>query len=451
MMPSVKPVNKSQTLNLQNQVPLKSLSFKRKIAVVGMGYVGLMIAAAFGAKNKVIGYDISQKRIDALRAGNDINGELNKEELAKTLIQFTTNSADLEKADFYIIAVPTPLNDKHPDLSMLRTASEMVATYLKKGDIVVYESSVYPGATEEHTIPVLEKTSGLICGKDFGLGYSPERINPADKEHTMANIPKIVSGINEATLNVVAQVYSSIIPAGVHKVSSIRAAEATKVIENIQRDLNISYVNEIAKILHSLNLSSVEIFEAMKTKWNHLPFRPGLVGGHCIPVNSYYLAHVAEESGCYPEMILAARRVNETMPKYVADSTIKELIHLDKQIKGARIGIFGLSYKENTPDVHDTQITNLINELKSFDTEILVYDPVADAGSAKRVHGIDLVSWDDLKDLDAIIIGVAHNEFVTMDKSKLKTLFKGKGLVVDLKGICKSQDFKDSNISLWQL
>lgn len=450
MMPSAKAVLKPKTLDIQAKRQIKQISF-RKIAVVGMGYVGLMIASAFGAKNKVLGYDISQERIAALKAGDDVNGELSKQELAYSNIEFSTNPSELQAADFYIIAVPTPLTDKHPDLRILRAASEMVAKYLKKGDIVVYESSVYPGATEEHSIPILEKISGLVCGKDFGVGYSPERINPADKEHTMATIPKIVSGSDEATLNIIAQVYNSIIPAGVHRVSSIRAAEATKIIENIQRDLNISYVNEVAMILHSLNLSSVEIFEAMKTKWNHLPFRPGLVGGHCIPVNSYYLTHKAEEAGFHPEIILAARRINENMPKYIASEAIKELIHLNKAIKGARIAIFGLSYKENTPDVHDTQITALINELKSYDTEILVYDPVADVDSAKRIHGIDLVSWDKLTNLDAIIIGIGHKEFVTMDKSQLKSLFKNKGLLIDLKGICKTEDFKDSEVKLWQL
>jgi UDP-N-acetyl-D-galactosamine dehydrogenase len=327
----------------------------------------------------------------------------------------------------------------------------MVGKYLKKGDIVVYESSVYPGATEELCIPLLEKTSYLVCGKDFGVGYSPERINPADKEHNLANIPKLISASDKSTLDIMARVYNSIVKAGAYKLSSIGAAEATKVVENIQRDLNISFMNEVALLLHHLDMDSVEVFKAMRTKWNCLPFKPGLVGGHCIPVNSYYLAHKAEERGFHPEVILAGRHLNEKMPKYIVENTIKKLIHIGKPIKGAKVALFGLSYKENTPDVHDTPTIDILKELKSYDVNLLVHDPQADISSAKKVHGIELCKWEDLTDLDAIIVIVAHDQFVNMDKAKLKKCFKDKGLIIDIKGICDPSEFENSDITLWRL
>lgn len=437
---------------LERKAVNDSLALTRRISVTGLGYVGLMIAAEFAKKGKVIGFDINKDRIASLQRGDDINKELSAEVLASTKIEYTTNLSDIEKADFHIIAVPTPLDStKGPDLSILLAASEMVGKHLKKGDIVVYESSVYPGATEEKCIPILEKASHLVCGKDFGVGYSPERINPADKEHSLASIPKIVSATDEKTLDIIADVYKSIVSAGAYKVSTIRVAEATKVIENIQRDLNISLVNEVALLLHHLNLDSSEVFKAMATKWNALPFRPGLVGGHCIPVNSYYLAHKAKEVGFNPDVILAARRVNEQMPKFLADTAIKKLIQLGVPIKGARIGVFGLTYKENTPDVHDTKIIDVINELKSYATEVLVYDPVADKASAKKLYGIELKHFEDLDNLDAIFIMLAHEQFVRMDPLKLKQILKDKGLIMDVKGILDAKEFEDSSMILWKL
>lgn len=426
---------------------------ERKISVTGLGYVGLMIAAAFAKVNPIIGFDISLKRIEALRSGHDINNELAPFELKDIKIQYTSTPDDLNNANFHIIAVPTPLNEHNePDLSILLQASEMVGKHLKKDDIVVYESSVYPGATEEKCIPVLEQASGLICGKDFGVGYSPERINPADKEHTLANIPKIISASDTHTLAIIEQVYNRIVKVGTYKVSSIRAAEAVKVIENIQRDVNISLANEFAVILHALQMDSKEIFDAMKTKWNYLPFQPGLVGGHCIPVNSYYLANKAEAVGFHPEVILASRRMNEQMPRYIVDSTIQELKKQKIAIKDAKVAIFGLTYKENTPDVHDTKVIDLIQELKNVGIdEVVVHDPIADKQSAKKIFDIDLKSWDELQDIDVIILAVAHNQFMKLDKHKVRPLFKHSGLIMDVKGILDPVQFNNTLIKIWRL
>lgn len=425
---------------------------KRKIAVIGLGYVGLMIAYGFSKKQDVIGFDIDADRIQALRLGYDWNGELSEKELKNNHIHYTNQQQDLKDADFYIIAVPTLLDaNHHPDLTILLNASKMVGQYLKKGDIVVYESSVYPGATEEKCVPVLEASAHLSCGKDFGIGYSPERINPTDKIHTLETIPKIVAANNKKTLDVINHVYGQLVTAGTHPVSSIRVAEAIKVIENIQRDLNISFTNEIAFILHSLNMESIEIFNAMQTKWNGLSFRPGLVGGHCLPVNSYYLAHKAEEVGYHPDLIFAGRRMNEQMPKLIADLTIKQLIHQGARIKGAKIGILGLTYKEDTPNVHDTKVIDLINELKSYSVDITVHDPIADPDATKQIYGIELAKWETLNHLDAIVIAVAHQAFKQLTHTKIKSILNEKSVIIDLKGLIDPLEYKDSLISVWRL
>jgi len=424
----------------------------RKISVTGLGYVGLTIATAFGQSQKVIGYDKSSARIEELKKGRDANGEISAESLSNSDIKYTANPEDLKDADFHIVAVLTPVtSDRQPDFSILLEVSKTIGKQLKKGDVVVYESTVYPGATEEKCIPILEKASNLVCGKDFAVGYSPERINPADKEHTFSNIIKIISAIDEPTLNIIAEVYSSVIKAGVHRVSNIRIAEAAKVIENTQRDVNISLINEIALILHSIGMDSFEVLEAARTKWNFLPFQPGLVGGHCIGVNSYYLAHKAEAAGYHPDVIQAGRRVNDYMTKFIAEKTIKKLIHLGISIKKAKIAVLGLTYKENCPDLHDTRVLELIAELKSYDTEVAVHDPIADYDFAKNEYGIELQQFEDLIDFDALILAVAHQEYFSLTKKQLQKMLHRHGLIMDVKGILNPKDFKDTGITLWRL
>lgn len=426
---------------------------RRLISVTGLGYVGLTIAAAFAHQyGRVIGFDISTKRINELKKGIDRNGEMSEDEMAKTKIQYTTNPEDLKKANFHIVAVPTPLDkDKQPDLSILLAASETIGKYLKKGDVVVYESSVFPGATEEQCIPVLERASGLVCGKDFGVGYSPERVNPGDKVHTLTNIPKIISAIDEPTLDIIAEVYQGIVKAGVFRVSNMRVAEAAKVMENIQRDVNISFTNEMALILHRLGMDSKEVLDAMRTKWNSLPFQPGMVGGHCIAVNSYYVAQKAEEAGYYPDVIITSRRVNEYMPRFIAESAVKELIHLNKPVKNARVAVLGLTYKEDTPDVHDTKTIDLIKELKAFEMDVLVHDPLADPVLTKNEFGIELVAWENIGKVDAIILTLGHKKYLQLDPEELKAMLNRPGLIMDIKGILKQKSFTDKEITLWRL
>jgi UDP-N-acetyl-D-glucosamine/UDP-N-acetyl-D-galactosamine dehydrogenase len=428
------------------------MSDNRNISVIGLGYVGISIVVAFGKMKRTIGFDINPGRITELKNGHDRNEEVSDEDLKSADILFTTGAEDLKQADFHIITVPTPVDDtKHPDFSNLFRATEMLGKQLKKGDIVVYESTVYPGATEEKCIPLLERVSKLVAGKDFFVGYSPERINPSDKEHTFQKITKIVSAMDEATLEIVAAVYESVVKAGVHRVSSIRVAEATKVVENTQRDLNISLINEIALIMHSLGMDITEVLNAAKTKWNFIPYQPGLVGGHCIGVNSYYLAHKSEEAGYYPILIHAGRRVNDLIPKFIARETIKKLIHLNTTIKKARIGVLGFTYKENCSDYRDTKIINLIKELSSFDTEVLVHDPIADSALVKADYDIQLVSWDELNNLEAIILAVSHKEYLTLNKNEFSKKLINAKLIMDVKGILDPKQFLGTGINIWQI
>lgn len=424
---------------------------QRKISVVGLGYVGLTTLVAFGQMMKVIGFDIDESRIAELKKGRDRNGELTSQDIKTAKIHFTTNPKELKKANFHVISVPTPLDGKRPDLTMLLNASDMVGKQLKKGDMVVYESTVYPGATEEKCIPALERASKLRCGKDFSVGYSPERINPSDKEHSFWNVTKIVSATDKAALDIVAKAFESVVKAGVFRVSSIRIAEATKVIENTQRDLNISLMNEIALILHSLGMDISEVLAAAKTKWNFIPYRPGLVGGHCIGVNSDYLAYKAEQAGYHPDVILAGRRVNDYMPKFIAEKTIKKLIHIGVPIKRARIAVLGLTYKENCSDLRDTKIIDLVNELKSYDTEILIHDPLADSKEAKKEYGIMLADWKNLIDIDAIILAVRHRQYVELNGNQLKRMLRNRGLIMDIKDILNPKDFEGTGITFWRL
>ena len=421
----------------------------RKISVIGLGYVGLPVAVAFGKKSKVVGFDVNQKRIDELTQCIDHTNEITQKELQSSNLLLTSNPKDLKNADFHIVAVPTPIDGANqPDLRPILSASKTVGAQLKKGDIVVYESTVYPGATEEDCVPVLEQYSGLTCGKDFFVGYSPERINPGDKEHTFTKIKKIVSGQNPEVLDIVAEVYSNVVTAGVYKAASIKVAEAAKVIENTQRDLNIALVNELAKIFNKLNIDTTSVLEAAGTKWNFLPFRPGLVGGHCIGVDPYYLTYRSVKAGYHPEVILAGRRTNDSMGKFIAEKTIKNIIKLGGNVCNAKIGILGLTFKENCPDIRNTKVVDIIKELKEYTPNILVHDPHANKKDAEHEYGVELVELHALKDLTAVIVAVAHEEFSHLTPEKFKQMLNGTKLVVDVKGLAIKQRLNDLGVQV---
>lgn len=428
------------------------MKLQRTISVTGLGYVGLTVASAFGEIGEVVGFDKSDVRIKELQEGYDRNGEVSAAQLHHATIEYTTNADKLKKANFHIISVPTPINgNKQPDFSYLHAASATVGHALKKGDIVVYESSVYPGATEEICIPILEKASGLICGIDFGVGYSPERINPSDKEHVFSKVPKIISAVNKESLDIIADVYARVVKAGVYRVSSIRVAEATKIIENIQRDVNVSLVNEIAMILHNLGIDSREVLTAAKTKWNFLPFTPGLVGGHCVGINNCYLTYKAEETGFHPDLLVTSRRINEYMPTYIVENTIKQLIHLGVSIPGARIAILGLTYKENYPDVEDSKANDIIHALQRYNTQIFLHDPIAPSAAVKKVFQKELYQLADLNNMDAIILAVSHQEYYKLHLYDFEKILKPNRIIMDVKSILRPDDFKNSTITLWQL
>lgn len=422
---------------------------KRKISVIGLGYVGLPVAVAFGKQSEVVAFDINQKRIAELIQGNDSTHEVSKKDLKASNLLLTYNPADIKKADFHIVAVPTPIDEANqPDLRPILSASKTVGEQLKKGDIVVYESTVYPGATEEDCVPVLEKHSGLKCGKDFFVGYSPERINPGDKEHTFTKIKKIVSGQTPEVLEIVADVYSSVVTAGVHKAASIKVAEAAKVIENTQRDVNIALINELAKIFNKLDIDTTSVLEAAGTKWNFLPFRPGLVGGHCIGVDPYYLTYRAAKAGYHPEVILSGRRTNDSMGKFIAEQTIKNIIRLGGSVSNTKIGVLGLTFKENCPDIRNTKVIDIIKELKEYTPNILVHDPHADKEEARHEYGIELASFDDLSQLTALVVAVAHEQFKLMSIEHYKTRLNGIKLVVDIKDMLNKTEADKCGITV---
>lgn len=427
----------------------------RKIAVVGLGYVGLPVAVAFGKSHQVIGFDINTKRINELQSGHDSTDEVTPQELVATRIQYTSDLVDLRKADFYIIAVPTPVdNGNKPDLSPLIGASTSVGKALKVGDIVVYESTVYPGATEEECVPVLERISGLKHGIDFTVGYSPERINPGDKEHTFTKIKKIVAGFDLPTLETIADVYGSVVTAGVHRASCIKVAEAAKVIENTQRDLNIALMNELAVIFKRLDIDTQEVLEAAGSKWNFLPFRPGLVGGHCIGVDPYYLTHKAEQVGYIPQVILAGRRINDSMASFVAKSTIKLMIQQGIDVSKARIGVLGLTFKENCPDTRNSKVIDIIRELQEYGVEVIAVDPHADPEEVQHEYAVNLqdISLLEKNKVDALILAVAHREYKALDATQLRQLVRGdKPVLVDVKCIQAIDELKAQGFALWRL
>lgn len=428
------------------------VNLERKIAIVGLGYVGLPVAVAFGKKHSVIGFDINENRIETLKSGIDYTNEVEPEELKEATIEFTSDGTKLKEADFIIVSVPTPIN-KHnqPDLTPLIKASETVGSNLQKGAIVVYESTVYPGATEDDCLPVLEKTSGLKSGKDFFVGYSPERINPGDKIHTFTNITKVVSGQTPEVLEIVADVYASVVTAGVHKASSIKVAEAAKVIENTQRDVNIALMNELALIFDRIDIDTAEVLEAAGTKWNFLKFTPGLVGGHCIGVDPYYLTHKAEMVGHHPEVILAGRRLNDDVGRFIATSLVKKLIKLNLPVQGARVTVLGLTFKENVPDLRNSRVIDVIRELQEYGIDVQVADAYANPDEAFREYDVDLINYNELHPADAVVVAVSHDEYIDAGWSQFDKLLKhGKGIVVDIKSVLDKES-KPENIDLWRL
>ena len=428
---------------------------RERIAVIGQGYVGLPVTLAFGrAFEGTVGYDIDQRKISRLQQHIDTTGEADAGELASSTVRFTSDLQHLADATFFVVAVPTPiLPDRRPDLRPVRSASEAVGKVLKPGSVVVYESTVYPGVTEEICGPILEKASGLRCGIDFTLGYSPERINPGDKEHTLARIVKVVSGQDEATLERVAAAYEAIVEVGVFRASSIRVAEAAKVIENTQRDLNIALMNELAIIFDRLDINTLEVLEAAGTKWNFLPFRPGLVGGHCIGVDPYYLTSKAEEVGYYPQVILAGRRINDNMGAFVAEKLIKMLACDDKPLNRARVGIMGLTFKENVPDLRNSRVPDIIEELKSYGIVPLVHDARADAQEAADEYGLVLSPLEEFTGLDALILAVPHSEYLSELSDPLRFVRRD-GVLIDVKSVLRHNvNFvgKDAHVRYWSL
>ncbi|MCS6785560.1 MAG: nucleotide sugar dehydrogenase [Thiobacillaceae bacterium] len=424
------------------------------VAVVGLGYVGLPLAVEFGKRFDTIGYDLSESKIAHYRNYCDPTGEVSTEELkAATRLTVTTDPSLLGRADFIVVAVPTPVDTAHiPDFAPLIGASTTVGKYMKRGTTVIYESTVYPGATEEVCIPLLERHSGMQWKRDFHVGYSPERVNPGDKEHTLPRIVKVVSGDSPQTLQKVADLYGAIITAGVHKASSIKVAEAAKVIENTQRDLNIALMNELAMIFDRIGIDTLEVLEAAGTKWNFLPFRPGLVGGHCIGVDPYYLTHKAEMLGYHPQVILAGRRINDGMAAWVAQQTVKHMIDAGSCVKGAKVIVLGLTFKENCPDLRNSKVADLVRELQSFGCEVAVHDPIAAPEEAQHEYGIALTPWSALpRDVDAVVAAVAHRQYLSMPLSDILAHLRPGGVFTDVKSAYDPATIRAAGFRLWRL
>lgn len=423
------------------------------VGVVGLGYVGLPLAVEFGKKAHTVGFDLSKEKVENYKRFIDPTGEVATADLkAATHLKCTTDPAELKSCDYIIVAVPTPVDEAHqPDFSPLVGSSTSVGAHMKKGAIVIYESTVYPGATEEICVPILEKQSGLKWKRDFHVGYSPERINPGDKEHTVTKILKVVAGDDAETLEKVAQLYESVIVAGVHRASSIKVAEAAKVIENTQRDLNIALMNELALIFHRIGIDTLEVLKAAGTKWNFLPFRPGLVGGHCIGVDPYYLTHKAEMVGYHPQVILAGRRINDGMGKFIAEQTIKQMIAAGCQVKGAKVSVLGLTFKENCPDLRNSRVIDVINELASYGIDVRVHDPISDPKEAMHEYGVKLEKWDELPTSQAIVVAVAHKEFVAKPLVDYKSKLAQDGVVVDVKSMFDMDQAREAFGHIWRL
>ena len=433
----------------------KIVNGEEKISLVGLGYVGMPIAVAFSKKVKVVGFDLNAKKIELYKSGVDPTNEVGDEAIKNCTVDFTADETKLREAKFHIVAVPTPVNDDHtPDLTPVEGASRILGRNLTKGSVVVFESTVYPGVTEEVCVPILEKESGLKCGTDFKIGYSPERINPGDKVHRLETIKKIVSGMDGETLDTVAKVYELVVKAGVHRAESIKVAEAAKVIENSQRDINIAFMNELSIIFNKMGIDTKSVLEAAGTKWNFLKFYPGLVGGHCIGVDPYYLTYKAEELGYHSQIILSGRRINDDMGKYVAENTVKNLIKADVSIKNAKIAILGFTFKENCPDTRNTKIIDIYNELREYGITAVIADPAADADEAKRLYGIEFVEMSEIKDCDAVILAVAHEQFKSLEMNDFEKMFKhseNKNVLVDIKGLLERKEYENAGYIYWRL
>ena len=424
-----------------------------KLSLIGLGYVGMPIAVAFAKKIKVIGFDLNAGKIELYKSGVDPTHDVGDEAISKTAVEFTTDEARLREAKFHIVAVPTPVNDDHtPDLSPVESASAILGRNLTKGSVVVFESTVYPGVTEDVCVPILEKESGLKCGVDFKIGYSPERINPGDKVHRLETIKKIVSGMDDETLDCVAKVYELVVEVGVHRAESIKVAEAAKVIENSQRDINIAFMNELSIIFNKMGIDTKAVLEAASTKWNFLKFYPGLVGGHCIGVDPYYLTYKAEMLGYHSQIILAGRRINDDMGKYCAENCVKILIAADKSVKGAKVAILGFTFKENCPDTRNTKIIDIVRELREYGITPVIADPEADAAEAKRLYGVEFADMSTIRGMDAVILAVAHAAFSNFAINEMDKFFgTGKKVLLDLKGLLNRKEYEAAGYRYWRL
>ena len=434
----------------------KIVAKEEKISLVGLGYVGMPIAVAFAKKVDVIGYDLNEKKIELYKNGIDPTLEVGDEAIRNTTVEFTSDETKLREAKFHIVAVPTPVNDDHtPDLSPVEGASRILGRNLTKGSVVVFESTVYPGVTEDVCVPILEKESGLKCGVDFKIGYSPERINPGDKVHRLETIVKIVSGMDDESLDQIAKVYELVVEAGVHRAESIKVAEAAKVIENSQRDINIAFMNELSIIFNKMGIDTQSVLKAAGTKWNFLKFFPGLVGGHCIGVDPYYLTYKAEQLGYHSQIILSGRRINDDMGKYVAESIVKNLIKADVAIKNAKVAILGFTFKENCPDTRNTKIIDIYNELKEYGITATVADPCADSDEAKHLYGMEFVDMNTITDCDAVILAVAHEEFKTLTQDDFDKMFKAGDnstkVLADIKGLLNRKEYEAAGYNYWRL
>lgn len=432
----------------------KLVAREEKLSLVGLGYVGMPIAVEFAKRGiDVIGYDLNSAKIDLYKKGIDPTHEVGNEAVASSAVDFTADATDLQKAKFHIVAVPTPVNEDHtPDLSPVEGASHILGKNLTKGSIVCFESTVYPGVTEDVCVPILEQESGLKCGVDFKIAYSPERINPGDKQHRLNTIKKIVSGMDVETLDCVAKTYSIVVDAGVHRAESIKVAEAAKVIENSQRDINIAFMNELSIIFHKMGIDTQQVLNAAGTKWNFLHFYPGLVGGHCIGVDPYYLTYKAEMMGYHSQVILAGRRINDDMGAYVAQSCVKRLIASGKQVKDAKVAILGFTFKENCPDTRNSKVFDIVKELREFGVAPLISDPEADAAEAKRLYGVEFVDENIIKGMDAVILAVAHKEFIGYKVSDVDKYFaEGKKVLLDIKGIYNKDEYEAAGYDYWRL
>ena len=431
----------------------KLVDRKEKLSLVGLGYVGMPIAVSFAKTVDVIGYDLNEKKIELYKSGVDPTNEVGDEAIRNTRVEFTSDDTKLREAKFHIVAVPTPVNADHtPDLTPVESASRIVGRNLTKGSVLVFESTVYPGVTEDVCVPILEQESGLKCGEDFKVGYSPERINPGDRVHRLETIKKIVSGMDDETLECVAKVYEIVVTAGVHRAQSIKVAEAAKVIENSQRDINIAFMNELSIIFNKMGIDTKSVLEAAGTKWNFLPFYPGLVGGHCIGVDPYYLTYKAEMLGYHSQIILAGRRINDDMGKYVAENVVKHLISAGKAVRNAKVAILGFTFKEDCPDTRNTKVIDIYNELREYGITPVIADPVADAEEAERLYGIRFVDEKEISGMDAVVIAVAHEQFRLFTMDRINGMFgEGTRVLLDLKGLLFRDAYEAAGYSYWRL